>query len=93
MSNRSHIPTPTTDIYVGRQLQDRPEWVDACVCLDFERDNAALLEENARLKRHAEAMAEELRTLPFAERVMNGTPNRWWQSLEAYRADFPKEAP
>lgn len=54
-SKNKHLPTPITEQYIGRQLQDRPEWVDAELCRDFERELSAA-QERAQA---AEARVEE----------------------------------
>jgi len=60
--------------------------------------HAALIEENARLKKHAEAMADaihawgELPCINYADSRHQSAENDLLRAHDAYRADFPKES-
>lgn len=54
------MTTPITEQYIGRQLQDRPEWVDAELCRDFERELAAAHEELNTQAHELERLLNEL---------------------------------
>ena len=83
-SKNKHLPTPITEQYIGRQLQDRPEWVDAELCRDFERELSAAQERAQAAEARVEAAEKDagrwracLDSVGVAVSIFNVDPAGW----------------
>lgn len=77
--------TPRTDAVIGKQLQDRPEWVDADIARQLERELAEAQRECALLRGDVALGAEQRLRAERAEAERDEALGR----LAAYHSDYP----